>query len=117
MSNQDVHDSQVIQKILTGRKTSTPAMGYNPLQATVVSATAMTVTVTVDAFSDVATFTANYEPHFSLPSVDLGSAPPNVPPRGTKCLIVFVRNSVNPWVLCFSGWPAGTDFPIADPDP
>jgi hypothetical protein len=116
MSNQGVHDTQVIQKILTGRKTSTPAMGLTPLQATVVSATPSSVIVTVDNFSDTTTFTALYEPHFALPTVDLGSAPVNLPLAGTPCLICFIQNSINPWVLCFSGWPVGTDYPIADPD-
>jgi hypothetical protein len=117
MSNQGIHDTQIIQKVFTGRRTSTPAMGCNPLQATVVSATATTVTVTVDNFSDTATFTALYEPRFQLPTVGMGSAPSNIPPRGTSCLIVFVLNSVNPWVMSFSGWPVGTDYPIVDSDP
>lgn len=118
MGNQGIHDTQVIQKILTGRKTSTPAMGYNPLQATVVSASASTVTVTVDGFSDTSTFTALYEPHFKLLTVNIiPPGVPNIPPGGTKCLIVFVQNSVNPWVMSFSGWPVGTDYPIVDTDP
>ena len=102
MSNPGIHDTQIIQKIFTGHRTSTPAMGLTPLQATVVSATATTVTVTVDNFSDTATFTALYQPHWYWNGASNVQA---TPPTGTKCIICFIQNSLNPWVLAFTGWP------------
>lgn len=106
--------SQLFQKIFTGNRVAKQAMGDAPVQATVVSATATQVVVTIDGFdrTNQATFTANYEPHPGG----------GTPPAGTPCLLAFPPNNRNrtPWVIGFSGWPTGgggggTDMPIANP--
>jgi hypothetical protein len=115
--------SQLFQKIFTGNRVAKQAMGDAPVQATVVSATANQVVVTIDGFdrTNQATFTANYEPHPGG----------GTPPRGTPCLLAFPPNNRNrtPWVIGFSGWPtasgggtvdsvvAGTNVSVDDTDP
>lgn len=100
--------TRVLQEILTGRRVATPALGAAPLEAVVVSATATQVVVTVTGFSTVAAWTCSYEPRWAWNSTT-GQNVQQIPPAGTKCLIVLPANTATstPWVLAFTGWPAG----------
>lgn len=92
----------------TGHIVGQPGMGYAPLAASVVSATATTLTVdvTIDGFGTTATtkilptFRCYYEPH--------PGATPSTPPSGSKCFVLFVGNDSSGLgvVVAFRGWPS-----------
>lgn len=96
--------AEVLNRMFTGRVTGQPAMGYAPIEASVVSATATQVVVAVTGFSSSAGFTCYYEPRWYWN----GSA--NVraePPPGATCIICFPPNDPNGygWAISFRGWP------------
>jgi hypothetical protein len=98
-----------ISRTFTGRAVGSPALGYLPLVATVVSATTSTVVVTVNDFGkgsnpaagNVSQFTCAFEPRFGSGSTA------KTPPAGKQCLVVFTKNSgpASGWVLAFYDWP------------
>ena len=99
--------TRILQKLFTGHVVGQPAMGYAPLEATVVSADNSTwqVVVTVNGFDSQATFTCYYEPHFHWNgSTNVKAAPP---PKGTACLVAFPPNDPQGlgWAIAFTGWP------------
>ena len=109
--------TRILQKIFTGHVLATPAMGYAPVSATVVAATNdgslggqtysvdTVAIVTVDGFSDQATFTCYYEPRFHWNgSANVSASPPG---SGTPCLVAFPPNDPQGfgWVVAFTGWP------------
>lgn len=73
--------TQVLQRIFTGHIVGQPAMGYQPLPATVVSATKTEVVVTITTFGTTATFTCYCQAQASAPSA------------GTRCFVQFPKNS------------------------
>ena len=84
-----------------------PAQGFAPVEATVVSATATQVVVTIYGFSSDATYTCNYTTQYAWN----GSANVAVlPARGTKCLVAFppATQDTTPWVVAFLGQSAPT---------
>jgi hypothetical protein len=86
--------TRALTRIFSGHIVGQPAMGYLPLNATVVAAIGTTqCTVTVDGFdsNNTATFTCNFQTQTSTPSA------------GTACIICFPGNDPQGygWVLGF----------------
>lgn len=109
--NQDT--TRFLQRQFTGHIVGTPAMGYAPLLATVVSVTASEglVEVTVDGFNNTSqtaptvsgtpSFICYYQP------VVTPTGGTQAPPVGTKCYIGFASNAAQGYgvVIAFRGWP------------
>lgn len=77
-------------------------------EATVVSSTATTVDVVVDALGDRVIGPAPYSRvavGVVQPAGDLQYPPPG-PPSGTRVLVMFAEGSVSqPWVVAIRAWP------------
>lgn len=88
-----------------------------PQEATVVAATADTLTFTVNGYSPTVKFgPAPYpRPAVAATTLTLSSGTvspdphthtPSVPPAGTQCLVMFVGSGTDrPWVVAFASWP------------
>lgn len=98
--------AQLFAKMFTGHRLAAAAMGGDALECTVVSATATTVTFTVDGFDSTgqSTFTGDYEPRFTWTA---GTKAQVTPPVGTRCIAIWPANSTSgtPIVTTFLGWP------------
>ncbi len=87
--------SRVLQRLFTGQRVATPAMGYAPLAAMVVTATSTYVIVTITTFDPTATFTCYYEARVNAPS------------SGSRCFVTFPANDLQGrgLVVAFVGIP------------
>lgn len=81
---------------------ATPTKPSRVCTATVISGTDAVVIVNLDNFGaddGTATYSARYENRLN--------SKPNIPPNGTRCVVVFPENEsdYSPWAITFVGWP------------
>lgn len=110
----------LLQNVLTAKRLPTKQFD-GPQQGEIVTADAATgtATFTIPAFSRTALFGPAPYPQPSVQATSLSTTdgispnphghPPAVPPRGTKCLVLFAATLTGdwePWIVAFAGWPA-----------
>ena len=100
-----------LERFFTGHVTGQPWARAVPIEATVApypthpALPTDYVVVTINGFSDTATFHCRYEPRYHWNGT--ANVPASPPPKGTDCLVCFPTNNERGigWALSFAGWP------------